>query len=193
MKDFLNRLNAETAATFVASHMDRYRFVGKNEHPYIMQTQKDLYKTIITIYRETGIFQFLVGLRPGFDMWVAEMILDIMKENEKVELYCVVPFANQANKWSKKNQIRYAQILEQSTGVLQLDTGAYNQSCYVALDTFLVNHAHTLIAVSGKESKPKHHSKKMIHIARENGNRIIFVLHHGLCEPQARTSFYGQP
>lgn len=175
MKEILNQLNAETAATFVAAHMDRYRFGGEEDPPHFRQTQKDLHKMVITMYRETGIYQYLIGIRPGFDLWAAEMILDIIEKNEKIELYCVLPFKNQAHKWSKKNQTRYAQILERSTGVLRFGTGTYFQNCYVSLDTFLVNHAHTLIAVSGKESKPQHHSRLMIDRARDNGNRIIFI------------------
>ncbi|SHK84816.1 SLOG family protein [Desulforamulus aeronauticus] len=175
MNEILNSIKAETAATFIGPHITRYHFGGKEDHPDCMQIKKDLRETIVTLYRETAIYQYLSGVSLGIDIWAAETVLDLKKEYPALELYCVVPYSGQADKWSSKNQARYAHILHQSTGVIQISADTYIPGCSRALNVFLVEHAHILIAAFGRECRSKSGSIHRINIARENGNRIIFI------------------
>lgn len=175
MNEMLNNIKAEAAATFIGPHITRYHFGGKEDHPDCMQIKKDLRKTIVTLYRETGIYQYLSGVSPGIDMWGAEAVLELQKEYPALELYCVVPYSGQADKWSSKNQARYAHILHQSTGTIQLSDSTYIPGCYRELNVFLVEHTHILIAAFGRVRRPKNGSVHRINIAMKNGNRIIFI------------------
>ncbi len=175
MNNIIGTIKAETAATFIGPHINHFHFSGNENHPDCIQIKKDLRDTIITLYRETGIYQYLSGVSLGIDLWAAEIVLSLKKEHPALELYSVVPYAGQADKWSSKNQARYARILQQSTGVIKLRDGAYMPGCSRELNIFLVQNAHLLIAVFGRAYKPKSGSVHRINIARENGNRIIYI------------------
>ena len=175
MNEILNNIKAETAATFIGPHITRYHFGNKEDHPDCMQIKKELRKTIAILYRETGIYQYISGISLGIDMWGAETVLELQKEYSALELYCVVPYSRQADKWSSKNQARYAHILHQSTGAIQLSDNTYIPGCYRALNSFLVEHTHILIAAFGRACKPKSGSIHRINTAMKNGNRIIFI------------------
>lgn len=175
MKNILDGIKAETAATFIGPHINRFHFRGNEKHPDCIQIKKDLRDTIITLYRETGIYQYLSGVSLGIDLWAAEIVLGLKKKHPVLELYSVVPYSGQADKWSLKNQARYARILQQSTGVIKLRDGAYMPGCFRELNILLVQSTHILIAAFGREYKPKSGSVHRINIARENGNRIIYI------------------
>jgi hypothetical protein len=79
------------------------------------------------------------------------------------------------NNIKQRPQQRYAHILRQSTGTIQLSDSTYIPGCYRALNAFLVENTHILIAAFGRARKPKNGLIHRINIAMKNGNRIIFI------------------
>ena len=171
----MQKINPQIAATFMGASFLHFPFKNNEEHPECIRIKKYIQQTISALYHETGVRQFLCGVTPGIEMWAAEIVLDLMKDYPDLELYCVVSFSGQSDKWSLKKQARYKKILEQCTEIIYLHTKEDSSKRYWTQKMFLLDHTNVLIAVFEIHTSPKGTLMRVLNKARENGTRIIFV------------------
>lgn len=77
-------------------------------------------RTIMSIYRNDQLV-FLCGMADGFDMYMADVVLELKKEFPKVLLVAAVPFKNQPVVWSEEVKERYTRILDRCDRVVYVD------------------------------------------------------------------------
>ncbi|MHB8172538.1 MAG: SLOG family protein [Thermincolia bacterium] len=69
-----------------------------------------------------------------------------MQEHSEILLICVLPYEEQAKKWTPELRNRYYTILEKSSHNILINTH-YTEDCFRRCGQYLVNHASFLIAV----------------------------------------------
>lgn len=68
--------------------------------------------------RMQGATQFGVACDPGVGLYAAEMINILREKDPELQLYCYLPFEEQATKWASYLRERYFSMLEKCTYII---------------------------------------------------------------------------
>ena len=104
----------------------------------------------ITRLISIGYTDFLSGMAEGTDIWAAQAILSLKRENPALKLRCILPCEGQANFWSDSAQKLYFSILKQADEVVYVSR-EYSKDCMLKRNRYLVDHANCLLAVYNGE------------------------------------------
>ena len=63
-----------------------------------------------------------------------------------IELYCIIPFENQAEKWKNEHKLRYNNILKNCNQKILLQK-YFTLDCYIKRNKFLVEKSNVIIGV----------------------------------------------
>ena len=107
---------------------------------------KEVLAKQIKLLAERGVTDWLSGMAQGVDLWCAQIVLDLRKENPALKLHCVLPCEGQESKWSASAQERYRSILEQANEVVYVGQ-EYSRDCMLERNRYLVDHSTILLAV----------------------------------------------
>lgn len=97
---------------------------------------------------DAGITTFYTGMALGADMWCAEIVLSFKRDLPElgIELIAVIPYEEQAAKWSAEYRKRYFNILDDVQEAI-LISQFYTPDCKVRRNRYMVDHSTHLIAV----------------------------------------------
>ena len=99
--------------TFIASSLHDLSFGYDFESPECSYLISQLNENITEIYR-SGVRDFYSICEEGIDLWAAENVLALIKEDNTVRLHCVIPYEEQAAKWQPSLRELYYTVLEQA-------------------------------------------------------------------------------
>lgn len=174
MTDPMKKIKSETAAMFIGTSMDHFHFGDDESHPECLRLKDSLRSTIGTLYRETGVNQYLCGVTPGAEMWAAEIVLESMKDHPDMELYCLIPTDNPANAISPILKKRMDHIIRNSTALLSSKDELCNPEHDTAGSASLIDYTSVLIVVSEIQSVHPEMPPQVIQ-AWKKGNRVVFI------------------
>ena len=100
----------------------------------------------ISALAEQGVTDWLSGMAQGVDLWCAQIVLDLRKENPALELHAILPCVGQERKWTASAQERYRSILAQANEVVYVGQ-EYSRDCMLKRNRYLVDHSSILLAV----------------------------------------------
>lgn len=174
MIDPIKKIKSKTAAMLVGTSMDLFHFGDDESHPECLRLKDSLRNTIGTLYRETGVNQYLCGVTPGTEMWAAEIVLESMKEHPDMELYCLIPTGNPVNGIDPVLKKRMDHIIRSSTALLS----EKDELCNTAQDTAgiasPIDYTSVLIVVSEIQSAHTEMPPQVLQ-AWKKGNRVVFI------------------
>lgn len=160
--------------TFTGHEPMRFRF-GYDEEDELCQQIKAAMKLQVLALYDNGITDFYTNCEPGASMWGAELILDLINHFPHLKLYCVIPYEEQAKKWTPQLRDRYYTILEKSTYNYLIST-KFEKSCYLRCNEYLVNHTGLLLSVYKDQSlvlmEPAAH---LVTYARKQNKGVILI------------------
>ena len=107
---------------------------------------KEVLAEQIKALTDKGMTDFLSGMAQGVDLWCAQIVLDLRKENPALKLHCVLPCEGQADGWSASAQERYHSILAQANEVIYVGQ-EHCRDCMLKRNRYLVDHSTILLAV----------------------------------------------
>lgn len=107
---------------------------------------KEVLAAQISALAEQGVTDWLSGMAQGVDLWCAQIILDLRKENPALKFHAILPCVGQERKWTASAQERYRSILAQANEVIYVGQ-EYSQGCMLERNRYLVDHASILLAV----------------------------------------------
>ena len=88
---------------------------------------------------------FLTGMAEGFDLLATEAVLKLKTVHTDIRLIAVIPFARQAYRYSKEDQLRYAEIFKQCDDSV-LISEHYYKGCFHRRNDYLIDNASSVIA-----------------------------------------------
>ena len=94
---------------------------------------------------ENGYNYFISGGALGVDQDFAETVLHAKQVHTKLQLEIAVPCKNQANRWSKAEQLHYFSILKRADKVVTLSEH-YTRFCMQKRNEYMVNKSDLVIA-----------------------------------------------
>lgn len=164
----------EKTAAFTGSRPHRFHFKDDERHPDCVKIKKALREQVLYLYEEQGIRRFLTGASTGVDMWAGEIVLNLMKKRKDMELHCIVPYEEQAIKWTVLQRERYYDMLRDCTKLVQLSV-RYYEGCYRVRNEYLIKNAKYLLAVYDSESGEWSGTGQTVRMALRNDNNIICI------------------
>lgn len=98
-----------------------------------------------------GFTRFYAGGALGFDTLAALTVLEMRKTMPQLQLYTVIPFAGQDNRWPTEDRELYRYILERADHVEVLHR-QYADGCYHERNRYMVDHSELCIAYLRRRS-----------------------------------------
>ena len=107
---------------------------------------KEVLAKQIKLLADRGVTDWLSCMAQGVDLWCAQIVLDLRKENPALKLHCILPCEGQESKWSALARERYRSILAQANEVVYVGQ-EYSRDCMLERNRYLVDRASILLAV----------------------------------------------
>lgn len=156
---------------------DPQRFKFKyNEQAALCQSIKTtISEQIKTLYAE-GVKVFYVGCAVGVDTWAAEIVIDLKQQSafSDIELFCAIPFADHAERFTEGQKNRYQRILSLCTHQ-EVINRKYSPVAYKRLNYYMVDKSQYLIAVYDQDRSERSGLGQMVNYAIKNNRHIIFI------------------
>lgn len=144
---------------------------NENDPRYIMF--RDRLKEQIVKLAAAGVTDYYTGMAEGTDLWAAKAVLILrQRENLPLRLHCIIPYANQSEKWGARSQILHYKIQQQADEVIELSHDYYD-GCLLDRNRYMVDRAGTLLAVYNGEYRGG--TAATIRYARKRGRKIIII------------------
>lgn len=121
-----------------------FRFNEQDERCVLLKRR--LREEIEKQITENGVTHFISGMALGTDIYAAEIILEIKRNNSSITLEAAIPCEEQAVKWREKDRERYYTVLEQCDKETLLQKH-YSADCMLKRNYYMVDSADVLIAV----------------------------------------------
>ena len=119
-----------------------------------------------------GVTTFFSGMALGVDLWAAEMVLELKSRGRSLRLVCVLPFENQADRWSVSHRERYFDVLSRADEVIYVSC-RFTTDCILRRNRYLVEHSDYLIAVY--DGSEKGGTAYTVDYARRKGRSIVVI------------------
>ena len=121
-------------------------FSGHRIIPSIRQKElsQRLLAVIARAYAE-GYRCFYCGMAMGFDLLAAKAALSLQLELPELQVFAVVPYRNQTDRWNERLKSEYGTILRMVNEVIVLSEHYYH-GCLLRRNDYMVNHSSRLIA-----------------------------------------------
>lgn len=105
----------------------------------------------ITILRSEGVIEFAVVIDSGVGLYAAEIINSLRENDPDMKLTCIVPWEEQATKWTPELRERYFNEQAKCSDVKMI-SGRWTADCEVSAMLTAVDMAGTVLAVTAQES-----------------------------------------
>lgn len=120
---------------------------------------------------QDGFTVFITGMARGIDLWAAEIVLDLRKQNSSIKLICAIPYEGFETRWSADWKQLYRYVQEEADLVRIICKG-YHSGVYQIRNEWMVNHSSRVIAVfNGQPSG----TKNTIDYAHRQGVPVIQI------------------
>lgn len=113
---------------FTGYRPGKFTFAFKSSDPNYLTFENKLKEQIHQIYKQ-GTTRFFCGCAMGFDLLSGEIVLELKKEHNDIELVCMVPFIGQENDFSTDWKKRYHHVLNKCD-IAAVLSESYYKGCY---------------------------------------------------------------
>ena len=147
-------LSPNRESTIPESEKRKYRCAFTGHRPekivgaearIIVELHKEIVRAIDDGYRV-----FLTGMSRGVDLWAADIVIALRRQNKDIKLMCVIPFEGMEAQWPVDWQKHYRLVRKQADWV-QVLSDRYSPDVYQKRNAWMVDHSTRLIAVFNGE------------------------------------------
>ncbi|MCI2106452.1 MAG: DUF1273 domain-containing protein [Intestinimonas sp.] len=124
--------------------------------------------------RSSGVAQFMTACDPGVGLWCGEIINALRNCNDDLQLYCALPYEEQATKWAPYLRKRYFELLEKCTYVSAVSLHKTHSSQLNAYK-YIINQSDVILAVYDPASVRGDDVDKAMEYARDKTRPVIFI------------------
>ena len=118
---------------------------------------------------EDGFDTFITGMSRGVDIWAAEIVLELKRENPEIRLVAALPYDGMGNSWNSRWKNSYFDILEKAD-LIKIFSPNYQPFVYGERDRWMVDMSSRVIAVYHGEAGG---TKNTMDYAEKNGIEVI--------------------
>jgi len=162
------------SCSFCGPNLLRFNFGFDEEDDLCLQIKETMRLQILDMYNR-NVKNFYTDCEIGVPMWGAELVADLMRQFNDIQLFCILPYEEQATKWSPDQRDRYFSILEKSSMTKYIHA-KYTDSCYRDCGRYLVDHTDNVIALYDNDPiLPLNIASQFVSNARQKSKTIIYI------------------
>lgn len=135
----------KNACTFIASNLTDFCFGYDTDDPRCIALKLQLAHYIDDMYTN-GVRDFYSVCQEGVDLWAAEIVSYIMKDDGDVTLHCLIPYEEQAAKWHPDTRELYYKVLAAATSTETLSP-LFTEDCLAAARYETLDHCDRVFAI----------------------------------------------
>ena len=95
---------------------------------------------------EDGYTIFISGGSRGVDLWAADVVLELQRENKDIHLVCAIPFPGFDDRWPMDWK-KHLQLVMKKADHIRIIEQAYSPGAYQKRNEFMCDNASRIIAV----------------------------------------------
>ena len=148
LKDLFSTKKAQPQRPEAELRKHRCAFTGHRpnrlygcEGDVIVSLRKEILAAI-----EEGYTTFITGCSTGVDLWAADIVIELRRQNKELKLICAVPFEGFDSKWPVDWVKHYKMIRKQADWV-EVISPSYSPEAYQKRNMWMCRHASRIIAV----------------------------------------------
>ena len=138
--------------------------------PRCLALKEQLLSTLEGIY-QSGYRHFICGMAIGCDTYFAEAVLALKARYGDITLEAAIPCDDQAEKWNRKQQERYHELLAQCD-TLTYVSHQYSPVCMMRRNEYMIDHSSLLLACFNGTGSG---TMKTILLAERSGIKTIII------------------
>ena len=127
-----------------------------------------LRETIVSLH-DIGARVFRVGMAEGFDMSAAEIVMELMTENDDITLEAYIPWPSFYKRFAAEDQRRYLDIVNHCSLTIYIDR-SYSHTIFYQRNDRLIEGADIVVAWWDGSSSGTGYTVKQ---ARKNKLRVV--------------------
>ena len=104
----------------------------------------------ISLLHTKGYTTFVVPMDSGIGLYAAELVIGLREHNPNLTLTCVIPYEEQATKWTPELRERYFNVLANCTQTMLTSTD-YTEDCEFCSVLDAIDEADVVLAVQTKD------------------------------------------
>lgn len=173
----------EYTTCFITGHRPhRFKFKYNEGYKLCIKIKKTLENVVIRQYIENDVRSFWVGVEIGVGCWVAEIILELKKQEVycNMELLVALPFPKYDEKFDAKEKALWNDILKGCTDSVIVCKG-YSVNAYQRRNYYMVDRSQYDIAVYDNDRSVRSGTGFTVHYAmrpsglRKKGVQMRFI------------------
>ena len=138
-------MRRETTCAFTGHRPEKLPWREDENDPRCLALKARLAAAVEEAY-DKGMRHFLCGMARGADFYFCEAVLELRARRPGVTLEAVIPFEEQAARWSERDRDRYYALVAACDDETMVQR-RYDKGCMLRRNRYLVDHAARLIAV----------------------------------------------
>ena len=129
---------------------------------------------VLTAMQKDGVSQYAVACDCGVGLYAAEIINSLRENDPSLELYCILPFEDQATKWAPYLRDRYFAMLEKCTLISTISTHEIADAQLHAYRR-MIRIADIVLAVYDPKSDRNDEVDKAVKYAVGKGKKMVYI------------------
>ncbi len=105
----------------------------------------------ISMLQTGGVTDFFIPLDAGIGLYASEILVALMASNPDLRLHCLIPFEDQACKWTPELRDRYYEVLEKCTESAPVSL-RFSLTCDIDAAMEAIDRSETLLAIQSGET-----------------------------------------
>lgn len=127
---------------------------------------------------EEGLTWIIVSGQLGFEMWTAEVAIQLRETYPELKIAFLTPFLNHYNKWNELNQEKYQTLVLQADYVNAIHQTEYQGAFqFQQANDFILNNTDKTIIFydDDQEASPKYFKSKLVDFAEQTNYNYSVV------------------
>ena len=133
--------------------------------------REELYSRLEALIRGENVDHFLCGMSAGPEMLASEVILELREKYPRISLESVIPYENQASRWSEELRDRYFNIAACCDRETMLQKH-YSPDCLDRKDLYMMEKADIVLFARPHTARRR---AKELSSARELGKQVVDI------------------
>ena len=168
------------AYCFTGHRPEKFSFADENDER-CRAIKAEIWHQIFLLNKR-GVRQFFSDLARGVDTWAAEEVLKLNDMAEagiypglqRMQLFGIVPFDGQCEKWRHEDQLRYYELIKRMTHVVSLQE-QYSADCYFRRNQFMVDCCQHILVVYNENENAHSGTRQTVEYARRMRRVMIMI------------------
>lgn len=136
---------------FIGISPDELPFGTDESDARCIRLKQKVRREMLRLVEQENVTHFISGMGQGFDMYAAEIVLDLRYSHPRLKLECALSCDTQADDWTKNPKKRYDNIVRRAD-IVTYEQHVCTEGCVERRDESMVESADFVIAVSGGAS-----------------------------------------